>query len=204
MKKASMGTDRMTTVVGRNIHFLRKKHGFTQTELGEMVGKSRYAILTYEKGIADPSIITLIRLGKLFHVSIDELVSKRIYDKSNLKQTNMSQEIKNPKTITEIVAGASYAVPTYKVTNEGLVDGDGITIVFCKGNKEDESALRQEGVFTETLLQTVKQYLESVNVGALANQEDSMAITKIDEALMWINKRAEDRKTRGVQGTYKK
>lgn len=195
----------MTTVVGGNIARLRKSRGWTQSQLAAMLNlKGKSGVCAYEKGIADPPIMTLIRLKKLFNVSIDDLVSKRVYNQgNNQSKTNMPQEIKNPRIITEIVAGASYAVPTYKVTNEGLVDGDGITIVFCKGNKEDESALRQEGVFTETLLQTAKQYLESVNVGALANWEASMAITKIDEALMWINKRSEDRKLRGVQGTYK-
>ena len=111
--------------------------------------------------------------------------------------------MKNPKLIETVIEGATYKVPTYKVTNEGIQDGAGIEIVFCKGNKEDEGVLRQEGVFTETLLQTSKQYLESVNKGEMATRETSMAITKIDEALMWINKRAEDRKLREVQGTYK-
>jgi len=73
---------------------------------------------------------------------------------------------------------------------------------FCKGNKLDESALRQEGVFTETLIQAAKQYLESVNVGAMATRETSMVITKLDEALMWIDKRSNDRKIREVQNTY--
>lgn len=112
--------------------------------------------------------------------------------------------MKNPKLIEPIIEGATYLVPTYKVTNEGIEDGAGIKIIFCKGNKEDEAALRQEGVFTETLVQTAKQYLESVNVGPMATRETSMVITKLDEALMWINKRAEDRKLRGVQGTYQK
>lgn len=31
-----------------------------------------------------------------------------------------------------------------------------------------------------------------------------MVITKLDEALMWINKRAENRKLRGVQAMYQK
>lgn len=112
--------------------------------------------------------------------------------------------MKNPKIIQSIIEGATYNVPTYKVTDEGIEDGIGIDIVFCKGNKQDSSVLRQEGVFTETLLQTSKQYLESVNVGEMATRETSMAITKIDEALMWIAKRAEDRKLREVQGTYQK
>lgn len=112
--------------------------------------------------------------------------------------------MKNPKAIETIIEGATYKVPTFKVTNEGIEDGSGIEIVFCKGNKEDESALRQEGMFTETLIQTAKRYLETVNVGPLATRETSMAITKLDEALMWIQKRADDRKLREVQGTYQK
>jgi hypothetical protein len=112
--------------------------------------------------------------------------------------------MKNPKQLEVVVSGARYKVPTFKVTNEGIEDGEGIEIVFCKGNKQDESTLRQEGVFTETLIQTAKEYLESVNVGDMATRETSMVVTKLDEALMWISKRAEDRKLRGVQATYQK
>lgn len=112
--------------------------------------------------------------------------------------------MRNPKIIDEKIKGATYFVPTFKITDQGIEDGSGIDIVFCKGNKQDSSALRQEGIFTETLLQTAKEYLESVNVGELASRETSMAITKIDEALMWINKRVEDRKSREVQGSYQK
>jgi hypothetical protein len=112
--------------------------------------------------------------------------------------------MKNPKIIETIHKGTTYKVPTYKVTNEGLDDGDEIIIQFCKGNKDDETTFRQIGLFTETIIQVAKQYLEDVNIGELANREASMAITKLDEALMWINKRSEDRKLRGVQGTYNK
>jgi hypothetical protein len=112
--------------------------------------------------------------------------------------------MENPRIIEPVIPGATYKVPTFKVTDEGIEDGNGIDIVFCKGNKEDNTALRQEGVFTETLIQTAKEYLESVNVGSMSTRETSMVITKLDEALMWINKRAEDRKLTGVQGTYQK
>jgi len=110
----------------------------------------------------------------------------------------------NPRIIQTIIEGATYKVPTYRIANEGIEDGAGIEIVFCKGNKEDPEALRQEGVFTETLVQVAKQYLEAVNVGTMATHETSMVITKLDEALMWIAKRSEDRKLRGVQATYQK
>lgn len=97
----------------------------------------------------------------------------------------------------------NFEVPTYKVTNNGLEDGAGIKISLCRGNKLNENDPRQEGLFTETLLQVCKEYLEGVNVGPMATRDTSVAITKIDEALLWIGKRAEDRKMREVQGTYK-
>jgi len=112
--------------------------------------------------------------------------------------------MKNPKLIKTLVEKATYAVPTYSVTNEGLVDSDEATITFCKGNKADDSVFRQSGFFTETLIAVAKRYLEENNVGELATRETAVAITKLDEALMWLNKRAEDRALRGVQGTYQK
>lgn len=112
--------------------------------------------------------------------------------------------MKNPKIIETVIEGATYNIPTYKVTNDGVQDGQGTVIVFCKGNKEDEKSLRQEGVFSETLIMTVKTYLETVNKGEMATRETSMVITKLDEALMWMQKRSDDIALRGVQGTYNK
>ena len=114
--------------------------------------------------------------------------------------------MKNPKLIFTVGPDNfwSFNVPTFFVDNQGLQDGEGTIINLCRGNKEDESSPRQEGVFTETLLQLCKTYLEGVNKGELASRDTSMAITKIDEALLWLGKRAEDRKLREVQGTYQK
>ena len=110
----------------------------------------------------------------------------------------------NPKIVTVVVPKSSYGIPTYKVTDEGIADAGSMVIQFCKGNKEDASVPRHEGPFTESLIAVAKKYLEENNVGDLSTRETSMAITKLDEALMWIQKRADDRAIRGVQGTYQK
>lgn len=112
--------------------------------------------------------------------------------------------MKNPKIIEVIKEGAIYNLPLYKVTNEGLEDAGTKELLFCKGNKLDENVFRQEGFFTESIIQVAKMYLESVNTGDMKTNETTKAIEKLDEALMWINKRAEDRKLREVQGTYNK
>lgn len=118
--------------------------------------------------------------------------------------TQTKTKMNNPQLITVLEPKSTYQVPTFKVITGGMADGEPATIRFCKGNKEDESVPRQEGFFTETLIAVAKKYLEENNVGDLASREGSMAITKLDEALMWIEKRAKDRAARGVQGTYQK
>jgi hypothetical protein len=112
--------------------------------------------------------------------------------------------MKDPKNIIAIAAGALYEVPQYKITEEGIQDAEPVIITFCKGNKSDMTMLNQTGLFTETLIETAKQYLESVNKGDLATRETAMASTKLDEALLWLGKRADDRKRREVQSTYEK
>lgn len=109
----------------------------------------------------------------------------------------------DPKIIEPIIHGATYLIPTYKVMDDGLKDGPKFELKFCKGDKDDPLKMRQPGFFTETLIQACKEYIEANNVGPVACRENSMVITKLDEALLWIGKRAEDRKMRDVQGTYK-
>jgi len=110
-----------------------------------------------------------------------------------------------PQRIETIVKGATYRVPLFQVTNEGLVEFDyPRTIEFCKGDKNDPGKLRLVGFFTETLLAVCREYLQDVNQGELQSRETAVAITKIDEAILWLGKRAADRQARGVQGTYNK
>lgn len=109
-----------------------------------------------------------------------------------------------PQAIKTIVEKSTYEVPMFAVTDKGIEHVGDTDIQFCKGNKSDPAVPRQGGYFTETLIAVAKQYLIDNNVGELATRETSMAITKLDEALLWIGKRAADRQARGVQGTYQK
>jgi len=110
----------------------------------------------------------------------------------------------NPKEIRTAREGAAYFVPFYKITSEGLTDADRspCPFHFVKGNREDETAFRQEGFVTETLLAVCKKYLEDNNVGHLKSEETSSAIMFIEKAIECIDARAAKRKAAGVQGTY--
>ncbi len=58
---------------------LRKQHRFTQCQIAEYLHITQPSYIRYEKGSAEPSIDTLIRLADLFDVSIDYLVGRTEY-----------------------------------------------------------------------------------------------------------------------------
>lgn len=64
---------------------------------------------------------------------------------------------------------------------------------------EDGSTV--EGTTLEEMLRVSIERLNHLN-GKFPCRENSIAITKMQEALMWLNKRTEDRTARGVEGTH--
>ena len=60
------------------------------------------------------------------------------------------------------------------------------------------------GVMNEDLLVMVKTRLEYFNQTEFRCKENSMAITKLEEALLWLRKRTMGRENRGVEGTHVK
>lgn len=52
----------------------RKKHGLTQQALADAVCMHVNQIKKYESGTSQPTLGTLIRIAKLFHITLDELV----------------------------------------------------------------------------------------------------------------------------------
>lgn len=77
-----------------------------------------------------------------------------------------------------------------------------IVIQFQKGPRNDPEA--RHGVLDGDLLEIVRDRLRAFQAGPFATRENACALTHIEEALMWMNKRAEDRAERGVLGTYNK
>lgn len=112
--------------------------------------------------------------------------------------------MRNPRDLQVMEPGYTYGLPIYEVTNEGIDTSDGFLLRFCRGDKSDETKPRQEGFFVESLLEACVDRLNAVNVGELATRETAVAITKIQEAIMWLEKRSADRRVRGVEATYQK
>ena len=59
------------------------------------------------------------------------------------------------------------------------------------------------GISGEALLAIVEDRLIGFQSGQFACSENANALTKIQEAMMWLQKRTMDRMKRGVEGTHK-
>lgn len=73
-----------------NLKEIRKKEGYSQQELGELLGKTKKTIQNYEKGVTFPTLEILIRLSDLLEVKPSNLCSRLILEhpKSLLKKIN--------------------------------------------------------------------------------------------------------------------
>ncbi|MHC1722741.1 MAG: hypothetical protein AB9836_06000 [Aminipila sp.] len=60
------------------------------------------------------------------------------------------------------------------------------------------------GVIDTDLLEIVRHRLQAFQKGEFATRENACALTHIEEALMWMNRRVEDRIEREVLGTNNK
>lgn len=76
------------------------------------------------------------------------------------------------------------------------------TIQFQRGARKDPTA--RHGIIDSDLLEIVRDRLKHFQQGDYATRENAIALTHIEEALMWMNRRVEDRIERSVLGTYEK
>lgn len=82
-------------MLGKRIKDKRLELGFTQEQLGKMLGVSKVSVCNWEKGIKYPSTENLIELSKQMSVSIDYLIGNDTYvisEKNTDYSTIMSTE----------------------------------------------------------------------------------------------------------------
>lgn len=85
----------------------------------------------------------------------------------------------------------------------GVVSGVGLSIVWQNGPLAVDGVRREpNGCFVETVIRVAIDRLEFYNEGQFRCRENSLAITKLEEALHWLNARTARRVSAGVEGTH--
>ena len=85
----------------------------------------------------------------------------------------------------------------------GTTVGKGIWIDWQNGPLAvSGERLEPNGAFVEDVIRAAIGRLEYYNSSKFRCRENSLAITKLEEALHWLNHRTADREQRGVEGTH--
>ena len=86
------------------------------------------------------------------------------------------------------------------VTDEGRY---GVKMSFQNG-PINENGNGANGIHHEDLLSILIDRMRGFQSGDYACRENAIALTNLEEALMWLQKRTRDRMARGVEGTHQR
>lgn len=85
----------------------------------------------------------------------------------------------------------------------GTVEGVGLHIAWQDGPLgRGEERLAPNGAFVETVILAALQRIEFYQNSKFRCRENAIAITKLEEALHWLNARTNRREKSGVEGTH--
>lgn len=100
--------------------------------------------------------------------------------------------------------GPGGAYHEYRICENGSDGTYGIfaEIDFQRGPRKEQDS--KHGILDTDLLEIVRHRLQCFQQGEFATRENAIALTHIEEALLWMNKRVEDRIERNVLGTNNK
>ena len=89
----------------------------------------------------------------------------------------------------------------------GKTNGVGFHITWQHGPLgRGEDRVEPNGAFVEGVLEAAInriQFFQKASGGKFACRENAIALTHLETALLWLEKRTADREARAVEGTYK-
>ena len=101
--------------------------------------------------------------------------------------------------------GPGNACHQYRICGvEGPLDHHPIPTIEIRFQNGAINEVGANGLSNEALLAVVEDRLAGFQSGQYACRENAVALTKIQEAMMWLQKRTRDRMARGVEGTMAK
>jgi len=140
------------TTIGYQIQSLRKTKGYTQNQLGDLVGVSFQAVSKWERGETLPDIGTFVTLAEVLDTTIDHLLhgGKKI------------TEYKGRKTIEEIKKGINCLMEMGNLLGrENLLYRCAIDGIDEKMNMEIEEYLSQPYTFEAMVAEAAIQSMLS-------------------------------------------
>lgn len=105
------------SMLSKNLKTLREERELTQQDMGDYLGMSRVGYFKYEKGTAEPSLETLIKLADLYNTTIDKLVGRETFmDSVHMKEIQLQRNIR-----IEVKSQSEKIVKDFLRENEDII-----------------------------------------------------------------------------------
>lgn len=116
--------------LSKNISYLRTQNGFSQRRLAEALGVGRGTVYNWESEKANPPIDELVKLSRLFKLSIDNLILTDL-EESGVLSANEPSEIYNLSTPNNYFIPISVQAG-YGIGSTGILEHE-LTPIFIPG-----------------------------------------------------------------------
>lgn len=100
--------------------------------------------------------------------------------------------------------GASHVYAVEYCLNPGTAAGGTSPLARIQFQNGPVKEAGINGISNEALLAIVEDRLIGFQSGEFSCRENAVALTKLQESMMWLQKRTRDRVARGVEGTSQK
>lgn len=182
----------MNIKIGESIYRLRKQNNLTQEQLATLLNVSNAAISKWENGTAYPDIEVLLKIARVFRVSIDYLYNHRVENEDVDLLIKNIEELKNEGKIDQVLENLEEALKVYpndlnlnllyarsllnKALNQSKIDKDlakeairyfDKTLVLDKEGKNKESIIQNKSF----VLRALGEYEEAIKLLNSLNQD---------------------------------
>ena len=110
-------------IISKYLHFLRKSHNYTQDDLAKKLYISRQAVSKWETGMAIPDLEVLLKISKLYNITINDILEPKVQQKritdfeqiSTISERELKEVLKQFDTNSLVTAllGASPETNSY-------------------------------------------------------------------------------------------
>jgi transcriptional regulator with XRE-family HTH domain len=84
---------KMANYFSKNLAFLRQSKGLSMAEMGEIIGMGKSIIGNYEKGTAEPSATTVLRIVQHFGITLQDLMERDLSKVKNDVHLNVHPSV---------------------------------------------------------------------------------------------------------------
>lgn len=132
-------------------------------------------------------------------INTEGFIGRPLTDHKNNKFNRECIEVVTADLRQSDNAHHAYKINVYHDYTTGMdaVPVEEVVLNFQNGGLKEVGA---NGITDQALIAIVLDRVRSFNDGKFRCRENSMVVTKLEEAMMWMEKRSNDRAHRGVEG----